>query len=161
MQRYKTIYVLSFLIFLISPLRAQTAYSEVATYEDELKVLFDSMFLRNEIRFLRTDKEKMELNENLTTIFREALEKKESFDYPFNKLVNCGILKSPDNRVKIYNWNLRFSDGSYRYYGFIQYYHPKLNEVFTWELTDASDSMPEPETKMEKDQLYTSWMGRK
>lgn len=148
MQIYKALYVFCFLIILIIPVRAQNAYTEISEGEDQLKTLFDSIFYRNEIRFLRTDDEKIGLNDTLLSVFRELLTKKESFDYPFDKLINCGILKSSDNRVKIYNWNLRFGDGSHKYYGFIQYYHPKKNEVYTWELTDASDSMPDPENRM-------------
>ena len=55
------------------------------------------------------------------------------------------MLKSADELLKIYNWNIIFSDGSYKYYGFIQYLDVKSEEYLIYELVDKSDSIQKPE----------------
>jgi hypothetical protein len=148
MQIYKTLHISALLILVNLSLFSQPDYAVLGEKEEEIKEIFDSLFYRNEIRFLRTDEQKRMLNERLVERFRSTLDMEGSYEYPFNSLIHCGIFKSPDNVFRIYNWNLRFSDGSYRYYGFIQYYNSKKNKVMTWELQDKSDSIPDPGYQM-------------
>jgi len=146
MQIYKNIIISLLCLTYSFTSFSQPNFELIKDLETELVEIFDSLFFKNEIRFLRTDDEKISLNDSLLKLFREVLDAEGSFEYPFNKLIYCGILKSSDNLVRIYNWNLRFSDGSYKYYGFIQYYHPKHNEIYTWELKDVSKNIENPET---------------
>lgn len=139
------LYILGFVLTLNVCLFSQPDFKLIEEKEGEIKEVFDSLFYRNEIRFLRNDSEKQHLNDSLLGLFREVLNLEGSFDYPFNKLLHCGVLRSPDNRFKLYNWNLRFSDGSYKYYCFIQNYDNKKDIVYTWELYDDSDSILTPE----------------
>jgi len=154
MQIYRILHISFIFLILNISLNAQIDYNLLSEKEAELKVIFDSLFYRNEIRFLRNDEEKKALNTELRELLSEVLEIDGSFEYPFNSLVNCGILKSPDNRFRIYNWNLRFSDGSYKYYGYIQYYNDKKNKIYSYELNDASDSITDPENQMLTENLW-------
>lgn len=43
-----------------------------------------------------------------------------SFDYPFDSLRFMYTFTPPDRRFRLYNWNLQFGNGSFRYYGVIQ-----------------------------------------
>lgn len=68
-----------------------------------------------------SDEEKNNLNTQLLEIFEETLNNKNSFSFNFDSLKNdIGILSSPDNIFRIIHWNLPLSDGTYKYYGFIQ-----------------------------------------
>lgn len=156
MQIYKLLHISILLLIVNLSLFSQPDYTALGEKEDEIREVFDSLFYRNEIRFLRTDDEKIKLNERLLDLFRTTLDMEGSYEYPFNSLMHCGVFKSPDNVFRLYNWNLRFSDGSYHYYGFIQYYNSKKNKVLTWELSDRSDSIPDPENQM---LTHTHWWG--
>lgn len=43
-----------------------------------------------------------------------------SFNYPFDSLKQLVITKSPDDKFRIFTWNLRNDNDSYRFYGAIQ-----------------------------------------
>lgn len=137
-----------FCLFVLLTIFTTLGYSqqiEPEEAEGDLKILFDSLFLRNEIRFLRSDSEKVNLNDSILGTFREVLDNPSSFTYPFHQLSNCGIITSEDKRLRIINWNLKFSDGSFKYYGFIQYYLEDKDKIVTHELVDLSDSIIDPE----------------
>ena len=64
--------------------------------------------------------------------------------YPFDSLKNLVKLTSPDNFFRFFHWNLRFSDGKYRYYGFLKvigHTPPIINRLY-----DASDSLSNHDT---------------
>jgi hypothetical protein len=68
-----------------------------------------------------------------------------SFTYPFDSLKHLGKITSPDKLFRIYTWNLVFNDGSYKYFGFIQYYREKRNEYIVYQLHDNSNNIINPE----------------
>jgi len=107
--------------------------------EDKLKACFTEVF--NTI----DDYRKKMINKKILDVFGEILEDEMSFEYPFDSVPYIGIMKSYDDLVKIYNWNLVFNDGTYRYFGFIQYHDKKYNEILLYPLTDKSDSIKDPE----------------
>jgi len=57
-----------------------------------------------------------------------------------------GKLAAPDKKFRIYLWNLRMQNGTYRYYGFIQQTPGQHANVTS--LIDRSDSIMEPETQL-------------
>lgn len=68
-----------------------------------------------------SDEEKNILNTQLLSIVEETLNKPESFDFGFDSLKkDIGILTSPDNTFRFFHWNIPLSDGTFKYYGFIQ-----------------------------------------
>lgn len=91
-----------------------------------------------------TDADKNLINNKIIDLFKETLNNKESFLYNFTKLRNVGILNSNDEKVKIYTWNLSFQDGSFKYYGFIQYKKSK-KEIKLIQLFDDSENTKNPE----------------
>jgi len=119
--------------------------STLFRYEDTLKVLFNDAFQKDSIKFLKTDKEKTDINEKILNVFQNALEYNNSFNYPFASLKNIGILTSKNKLLKIYTWNLKFKNNEYKYYGFIQYYNKKENEYFLFNLTDYTPNIIAPE----------------
>jgi len=124
--------------------------------EKNLKMLFDSLFYRDNIKFLRTDSEKIALNDTIQKLFYNLLSEENSFNNKFDSLKHIGELVSKDNLCRIITWNLKFSDGSFKYYGFIQYNNEKRNSMQTYLLADKSDSVTNPETAVLS---YFSWYG--
>ena len=48
---------------------------------------------------------------------KKALSIPQSFDYEFNKIKTVSILKSPDNRFRLFTWNVILDSFKYAYYG--------------------------------------------
>ncbi|RKE04481.1 hypothetical protein [Marinifilum flexuosum] len=67
------------------------------------------------------DSTKFVICKKIEDSFLRVLPQKESFDYTFSKLNHMGKITSPDLRFRIYNWNCVLSDGSYKYFGILQY----------------------------------------
>ncbi len=108
-------------------------------YEDSLKTYFNNIF------YSKDDLEKKKLNQKIISIFENILTNDSSFTYPFDSLKLMGKLTSPDNMLRIYNWNLTYNDGTYEYFGFIQYYFKKEKKYLIFPLIDKSDEITTPE----------------
>lgn len=68
----------------------------------------------------------------------EALKTPNSFHYPFDSLFAVSILQPDDKSFRIFTWQLKMDDQSYRYYGAIQMNKKKLE---LYPLYDYSDSL--------------------
>ncbi len=70
-------------------------------------------------------------------VFKKALNENNSYNYPFSKLKDyINILNSPDNKFKIFNWEIVKSTAERRYYGVIQMNNGKIIP-----LIDVSDQI--------------------
>lgn len=127
--------------------------------EQRLKQLYDSLFLRDNVRYLLPDEEKISLNNQIINEWKQILSTENAFDYPFSSINNAGILISPDSLVKIITWNIRFKNGSYRYFGFILHRQQRTdNYSRLFELIDYSDSLDDKD--LENLTLkYNRWYG--
>jgi hypothetical protein len=66
-----------------------------------------------------------------------------SYNYPFDSLTQLSIVKSPDNKFRIFTWNLRNNKDSYRFYGVIQRNEEKGVKLLP--LFDAGPLIKHPE----------------
>lgn len=89
-------------------------------WQDSLQQLGMKMFARV------TDAERIESNSNFVKTLVSALKETNSFHYQFENLKMISILKSPDNSFRIFSWNIPLADGSFLYYGSIQFNSPSL-----------------------------------
>ncbi|UCG27521.1 MAG: hypothetical protein JSV24_11195 [Bacteroidales bacterium] len=87
----------------------------------------------------RDDAEKVAINKKIIDLFKEVLEEENSFKYPFDSLVNIGNITSGDKKVRIYTWNIAFTDGTHRYCGFVQHYLKSEKKYKIYFLSDESD----------------------
>ena len=72
-----------------------------------------------------------------SSVFKKALNENNSYNYPFSKLKDyINILNSPDNKFKIFNWEIVKSTAERRYYGVIQMNNGKIIP-----LIDVSDQI--------------------
>lgn len=126
----------------------EIATDNLQTLEDSINIYLTKIFISKD------DAEKEALNEKMIVFFREALQNKESFDHPFSTLKYVGKMMSDDEKVRIYNWNLAFKNGTYQYFAFIQVKNKKELKVF--QLIDKSNQIIQPE-KASLD--YKNWYG--
>jgi hypothetical protein len=92
-----------------------------------------------EVRF--DDEKVLVLSEKLNEAFKEVLKKENSFDYPFDSIPFMGKVVSEDGLVRIFTWYAVKTDGSYIYFGFIQYYNKVKKQVQLYSLVDKSDEV--------------------
>ena len=102
------------------------------------------------------DLKKEQINRKIIKNFEQVLTIEGSFTYPFDSLKNLGKITSPDRNIRIYTWNLPYSDGSHKYFGFIQFKPAIENNILLFKLIDKSEISELPETLILSD---TSWFG--
>jgi len=78
-----------------------------------------------EIADSRSDKKKDELNSYLIEFFQEFLKSEESFSADYDSVKYLSVLDSDDKNLRVITWNLNYKDGSFKYFGFLQYKNKK------------------------------------
>ena len=65
-----------------------------------------------------TNEGKYKANTSYKGVLKDLINKKQSFDFDFDSLKTISILKA--NNLKIYNWALPLTDGTFEYFAFLQ-----------------------------------------
>lgn len=120
---------------------------ELYTLEDSLKDL--------SYKIVNAQDEIIRQNATFTFIrtLVAALKIPNSYFFPFDSVKSISILRSDDNRFRIFTWHLRSDDGTYRYYGAIQVNNKEKLELYP--LFDYSNQINNPEdTLLTKDTWY-------
>ena len=131
-------------------------YSEFNEREDSLVSGFNELFVNDGTKFTLVDSEKVNINNQLVEYFNETLNLEESYAYPFDSIKQIGIIYSQDHELRIITWNIKFDDGTYKYFGFIQHYNKKKKKFDLWKLNDDSKNMNEP---LELALFHNYWYG--
>lgn len=118
----KYIYSLCF-IFIVLNIQAKN--------EIENPVELDSIanMLEN-IKKSNSDIYKISLNDYLFNYLKKYLQNPNSFNVKFENISNLTVLRSSDNLLNVYTWNLYYTDGSFQYFGFLQYKLDKKTIVY-------------------------------
>lgn len=135
-------------------------------YEDTLKQVAPLIISSN------NDSVKYVTNKKVTNLIESVLKIDESFDYPFDSLKTIAHYHSPDKFFRFYNWILPKTDGTYEYFGYLQYKDKKKKKFVTVPLKDFSASLEKPEKViLSPDKWYGSlyykivvnkkWFGKK
>lgn len=85
--------------------------------------------------------ERKSANEEFIHGLVDVLKKPNSFAFAFDSLKGLSIVTPPDKKFRIITWHFPKSDGSYRYYGAIQFNSDKLALV---PLFDMSENLINP-----------------
>ena len=119
-------------------------------YEQILKPLGDS------IRDGWNEFVRLDALTDFIPIFVRALKFQGSYQWPFDSLNFMYKLNSPDKTFRMFNWVLKFDDGTYRYYAAIQ-----LNSPGQLKLIPLYDKSNNLEFDMLEDTVLTneSWYG--
>ena len=124
--------------YLLSSTNAQSSDSW-----KEQKDSLQSLFVQ--IKNTPLDDKRRLLNKEISEILLSLISNPQTPDIAYDSISNLGKLISPDKRLRIYNWNLVFEDGSFQYYGFIQYYSKNKKTYQVFELKDRKKDITEPE----------------
>ncbi len=149
MNKYK-----HFVFFLILVVMSRELCAQDQGSLQHAEIAIQKLF--RQIPDTKDDQKKIQISEKITAQFEEALRDENSFDFPFDSLRNMGKLVSPDHQLKIYTWNIPFTDGTQLYSGFIQYYSKADKQYRIIKLTDKSDQNTDPENQILSPQ---NWFG--
>lgn len=133
-------------VFCSTPFIAQFNFIE---REIELSVLLDSL------RSSKNDETKSRWNEAFKSLLTSTLNEPSIFEQEFTKLNSVGIISSPDNLMKIVNWNVEQDDQSQKYYCFVLQKDERKNTHKVVELIDNSIMLPgKPDDILDQDNWY-------
>lgn len=138
MKKIPFIYLLIFLSFQAFPQKNE----DFIKAEDSLKVL-GNLILNGESDFI-----KYNANEKFLILLEGTLISENSFNYPFDSLTMIARINSPDNKFRIFNWNIKKADNTYEYFGFIQAWNSKQKKYTLYPLKDNSDKITKPESQL-------------
>jgi hypothetical protein len=123
--------------------------SNLVTLENHIYELFKFMSVAT------TDKEKELINDDISVSFEQAVKNPASFNYAFDSLKYVGKIKSSDQRLRIYTWNIPYKNGTHKYLGYLQYIPEKTKEPLIYRLIDKSDEIANPsEAILDKNSWY-------
>lgn len=88
----------------------------------KMNVWQDSLVKLTEQRFGSvSEAERIESNFQFVKALVSSLKETNAFNFKFEKLKAISILNAPDNSFRVFSWNIPLDDGSFLYYGAIQY----------------------------------------
>lgn len=122
-----------------------------------LKIQEDSLiYLLNEERIKSIYKETVNLNNPFESYLNKVLENDAAFRYPFDSLSKfMSIIKSPDDQIRIFNWNYELVNEQQLYGCFIMRFDKHTNSYSSTKLNDASMFAKDPEyTQYNKKNWY-------
>jgi hypothetical protein len=96
----------------------------------------------NALRAAKGDSEIKAKNQELKAELEKTFEIEGAFDYPFDRLRTMGSIKSSDNAVRLFNWNIEHADFTHEYYCYVLYNDSKKKKVVVTELVDNSIMLP-------------------
>ena len=115
----------------------------------KLKNMFEELYRTSDYQVQK------KLSDTISTCFTTILNKPESFNVKFDSIKHLGVTKSSDETFRIFGWDLIKPDGSYKYYGLIQYFNKNKNSCLVTSLVDKSDSISNAEQKaLTSDEWY-------
>lgn len=127
-------FLISILLFCSGEILAQD--TTMVQFEAELDSLLQ------QLRSAENDQQKKEYNAAFKVRLAYVLQKNEAFNYPFTSLTTIGFIDSPDNKIRIVNWNVEQDDKSQIYYCFVLNNEKKNVPHKVIELRDVSPFMP-------------------
>ncbi len=142
--------ILTLLIICCSSIaQGQSNVVKLEVWQDSLASLGSAMFSR------LSEPERMQKNFTFVKTLVSALKEKESYQFSFPKLKMISILSSPDQKFRVFSWNLPLDDGSFLYYGAIQF-PSKNGQLQLVPLLDKTFEIKDPLTTQVQS---NSWYG--
>lgn len=122
------------------------ANAQESTVLQEKEQQLDSLL--DVLRSAETNAEKSTANAEFTELMSQTLNEPGALSYNFTLLETVGVIDSPDEQVRIVNWNVEQEDFSHTYHCFVMYNDKKKDEVRVTELVDMSFGMPSQPTEI-------------
>ncbi len=124
-------------------LKAQNIYN-LNTGKDSLNTLFSELFTFDGTRYTKPDSDKIKINKQILNYFNTVLNIDSSFFYKFN-IKKIGSIYSDDKLVRLITWNIKLSNGEYKYYGFVMHKKNKKSKPKIFVLNDKSADILNPD----------------
>ncbi len=136
-----------------------TALQAQAKNDTIFKPVVDSLNnMLTEISQTTSDKEKELKNQQVIETLKRFLNNQQSFDNAIDTVKYLSCVKSSDNALRIYTWNLIYSDGTFKYFGFVQ--QKSNGKINIYSLDDRRNRNTNPNSKQDLDYYTTSeWFG--
>ena len=99
------------------------AVSQTGGNLEEREDRLDSLLTN--LRDAKNNDERKERNRDFKVELESFVEIQGAFDYKFTKLQTVGVIDSPDNLVRIVNWNIELDDLSHEYYCYVLRFNKK------------------------------------
>ena len=99
------------------------------------------------------NKDIIENNNQVLDIMRELMQEPDAFSVNYDSLKQISVLNSPDEKLRIFTWNIMFQDMTNKFFGFIQYMNN--DQYFLYELKDKTDY----EKEKNKYNFHNQWFG--
>lgn len=99
--------------------------------------------------------ERLKANFTFVKTLVSALKTPHSYSFPFDSLNMVSILRSTDDRLRIFSWHIQLNDGSYLYYGTVQLRTPD-GSLRLYPLLDKTFEIEKPEEAITDG---SSWYG--
>ncbi|MHC8949557.1 hypothetical protein [Sphingobacterium hungaricum] len=112
---FKSIYILLFLAIGAKAYSQTSADAKMLVWEDSLKNLGEGIFKQI------AEPERLDNNFKFVKTLVSALKENQSFGHDFTSLKMISIISSPSKDFRIFSWNVPLDDGSYLYYGSVQF----------------------------------------
>jgi hypothetical protein len=136
---YKSIYTVLITCIFSYVLNAQDI-NVFSTSEDSLKKIAVN------ILYGESDSMRYSAYRTFSDMLSNTLHIENSFSYPFDSLTSIARLTSPDEKFRLFNWNLPKDDGTYEYFSIIQMNSKSGKDYRLIKLSDGSASIKKPET---------------
>lgn len=141
---------MKFIFVILSVLIIQT--TSAVNLEDTENAIFS---LHSRLSKTSDDATSDSICREMRDLFISSFEDPAVFDYPFDKFLFCK-LTSKDHRLRLFNWNLPYKDGTHKYFCFVLVWDAKKKN-YTW--TELKDNQKEVE-KIENKYLNSEkWFG--
>lgn len=88
------------------------------------------------LRNADSDEQKLQSNEEFRVRLKQFLQREGGFDHEFSMLPTVGVIDSPDNKVRIVNWNIEMDDLSHRFFCIVLHKYGRKNELVVTEFND-------------------------
>lgn len=115
------------------------SFAKLKTDEDSLKQIGDSMVFRSQ------DSVRQHYLYLFIRTLTKSLKTPNSFSYPFDSVHTMKIVYPDDRKFRIFTFQIKFANGSYRYYGAIQMNTKQLMLFplidYAYDFVDAADSI--------------------
>ena len=132
------LHIFIFILFSANSLAQASLYEdyerEGITLQDYNEVLGE---LGKTIISTKDETLRIENNEVFRTFLKKAIQLDKSFDFKFDSIKTMSVIKSVDEKIRIYNWTFPFENGTYLYYAFVQLKTERGIRII--ELYDQSD----------------------
>jgi len=127
-------------------LLASLTFAQSGGSLEDRETVLDSLLIS--LRDGENDAEKKERNQIFKSELESFIESQGALDYNFTKLNTVGIIDSPDNMVRIINWNVELDDFSHQYYCYVLRLDKKKKKYRFTEMKDLTFGMPSQPTDL-------------